>query len=125
MTPLQEQFEVLKAEFPQAILQELPSGTALIIVDNFPLPNGWSHTTTTVRFLAPVGYPFAKPDCFWSDNHIRLGNQAPPQNTGSNAIPEVEGNFLWFSWHVGQWNPNRDNLSTYMKIIGARFKELK
>lgn len=124
MTPLQEQFEILKAEFLQANLRLLPSGAALIVIPDFPLPPGWSDETTTVRFLAPVGYPFAKPDCFWTDSHIRVVNQTQlPQNTGNNPIPEVGETNLWFSWHVAQWNPNRDNLSTYIRVIQARFKD--
>jgi Prokaryotic E2 family E len=125
VTPLQEQFELLKSEYPEASLQQLPSGAALIIIPSVPLPKGWSLDKTTIKFLAPVGYPFARPDCFWAEQHLRLQNQSMPQNTGFNPIPEVGGNNLWFSWHLGQWNPNRDNLSTYVRAIEARLKELR
>jgi len=124
MAVLQEQFEILKGEFPQAELTPLPSGAALITIPSFPLPPGWSKSTITLKFLAPVGYPFGKPDCFWTDHDLRVqSTNAPPQNTGSNAIPEVPGSHLWFSWHVGPWNANKDNLSTYVHVIEARFKE--
>lgn len=125
MTPLQEQFEILKSEFPQATLQPLPSGAALVTLPEFPLLSGWSQTRTTIKFLAPVGYPFAKPDCFWADKDLRPQTQAMPQNAGFNPIPEVPGEHLWFSWHVGQWNPNRDNLSTFVHVIEARLKEAR
>ena len=123
MTPLQEQFEILQSQYPQAIFRALPSGTALITISGFPLPDGWSPGETTVRFLAPVGYPFAKPDCFWVDQQVRLRNGAMPQSANLQAIPEVNEVHLWFSWHVGPWNPNRDNLSTYVRVIETRLKD--
>jgi len=123
MTPLQIQFEILKGEFSKADLQMLPSGAALITIPDFQLPKGWSQGNTTVKFLAPVGYPFAKPDCFWIDEQVRLQNQAMPQSARFEPIPEVNGNHLWFSWHVGPWNPNRDNLSTYIRVIENRLKD--
>jgi E2/UBC family protein E len=123
VTPLQEQFEILKSEYPEASIQQLPSGAALIVIPSFSLPKGWSQDKTTIKFIAPVGYPFAKPDCFWVDQNVRLQNQTMPQSSGLNAIPEVGGNHLWFSWHVGQWNPNRDNLSTYVRVIEERLKD--
>jgi hypothetical protein len=123
MTPLQMQFEILKSEFPNANLQMLPSGAALIAIPDCRLPSGWSKEKTTIKFLAPVGYPFAKPDCFWIDEQVRLQNGTMPQSSGFNPIPEVDGNHLWFSWHVGPWNPNRDNLSTFIRVIEARLMD--
>jgi len=123
MTPLQEQFEILKNEYQEAVSQQLPSGACLIVIPNFKLSNGWSHQSTTVKFLAPVGYPFAKPDCFWIEPTVRLKSGGMPQNCNISAIPEVNVNHLWFSWHVAQWNPNRDNLLTFVRVIESRLKD--
>ena len=122
MTPFEQQFDIIKASFPEAAYQLLPSGAILVVIPNFPLPSGWNLDSTTIRFLAPVGFPFARPDCFWADQALRVANGGMPQNTNISAIPETSINYLWFSWHVGQWNPNRDNLSTYIKVIQDRFK---
>ena len=126
MTPLEVQFEILKSEFPTAHIQKLPSGAALIWISDFPLVNGWRPDKTVIKFLAPVGYPFAKPDCFWTSQEVRLKNGAMPQNSAINFIPEnpqINEMNLWFSWHAGQWNPNRDNLSTYVHVIENRFRD--
>ena len=123
MTPLQTQFEILKESYPQALMEELPSGAVLIIISDFPVPTGWSKDNATLRFLAPVGYPFAKPDCFWVDSDFRLKNGAMPKNAQIQVIPEVDGSYSWFSWHVGHWNPNKDNLSTFVRVVINRFKE--
>jgi len=125
VTPLQEQYEILKTDYPEAVIQVLPSGAALIFIPKLPLPAGWSKPITEIRFVAPVGYPFAKPDCFWTDADLRLQGGGIPQNVGNNAIPEVSGSYLWFSWHVAQWNPNKDNLTTYMRVIENRLKALR
>jgi hypothetical protein len=119
MTPIEQQFEVLGTVEPGATLQKLPDGSYLVTVP-LPLPEGWSKTTTQVRFIAPVGYPLSRPDCFWADNDLRLKNGQTPKNTSGNPIPHVGGGYLWFSWHVSSWNPNSDNLLTYLYVIKRR-----
>jgi len=121
MTPFEDQFEVLCSSEPNASYQKLPDGTYLVIVRGVSLPDGWSKKTTDVKFVVPVGYPFAKLDCFWADSDLRLATGTVPANTGANAIPHVAEPHLWFSWHVGTWNPNVDNLLTYLHVIERRF----
>jgi hypothetical protein len=123
MTPLQEQFKILKAEYPQAELKPLPDGSHLIVIPGIKLSSAWSKPTVEVKFVAPVGYPFGRPDCFWTDHDLRLSNGNPPQSTGPNAIPNANDDtpHLWFSWHLSAWNPNSDNLLTYLNVIKSRF----
>jgi hypothetical protein len=120
MTPVEEQFEILRGYENGAVLQKLPDGSHLITIGGVKLPSGWSKAFVGVKFLAPVGYPFSKPDCFWTDPDLRLANGNPPMNTGSNPIPHVNSGGLWFSWHVASWNPNFDNLLTYWYVIKRR-----
>ena len=120
MTPLQQQFDILKVGYPQAQLTDLPDGSHLITVPDFKLPPGWSKPQVTVKFIAPPGYPFGRPDCFWADSDLKLANGSPPQRTGFNAIPHVGGTHLWFSWHVGAWNSNFDSLLTFLNVIKSR-----
>ena len=60
MTPIEEQFEILRTSEARADRQKLPDGSHVIIVPSVALPNGWSKQTVDVRFLAPVGYPLHK-----------------------------------------------------------------
>jgi len=122
MTPLEEQFEILRSSESNASCQKLPDGTYLIIVPGIGLPDGWSKKAVDVKFIVPVGYPFAKLDCFWTDPDLRLATGAVPMNTGFNPLPHVATPHLWFSWHVGSWNPNVDNLLTYLHIIERRLQ---
>src|SRR5712672_4248726 len=120
MTPVEEQFEILRGYENSAILQKLPDGSHLITIGGVRLPTGWSKPSTEIKFLAPVGYPFSTPDCFWSEPDLRLGNGSPPMNTGSNPIPHVGSSNLWFSWHLKSWNPNSDSLLTFWYVIRRR-----
>src|SRR5258706_10651754 len=106
MSPLEQQFDILKNYQAGAVLLPLPDGSHLVSVPNIQLPNGWTKGSTEIRFIAPVGYPLARPDCFWTDQDLRLSNGNMPQNTGPNAIPHNTGSYLWFSWHLASWNPN-------------------
>jgi len=121
MTLLEEQFEVLRRSETNASLQKLPDGTHLVVLPGMKLPDGWSKQFTDIKFLVPIGYPFAKLDCFWTDQDLRLVNGTPPMNTGTNPIPHLATPHLWFSWHVATWNPNVDSLLTYLHVIRRRF----
>jgi hypothetical protein len=124
----QRQFERVKTRYPGASLEELSSGAALVTVPDFPLPAGWSAASTDIRFLAPVGYPGPNPDCFWATSGLRLASGAMPQNAADpNPIPETPHQALWFSWHIEDparnWRPARDDLMTYLSMIGRRFEQ--
>ena len=102
----------------------LPNGGTLIRIPALPV-EGWNRPTADVLFMVPPGYPAAQPDCFWVEpNNFRLaGGQTPQNSNDGNPIP---GDVLpgrsttWFSWHVQSWNPSRDSLITYFKVILSR-----
>lgn len=127
MTPiLERQFEALKALYPEATSTPLANGAHLIRLPNLPLPHGWDRTDVTVYFVTPPGYPAAQPDCFWTEQRLRLANIVePPQNSNeTNTIPDAAAVAVgtWFSWHLQGWNPNQDSLVTYAKVIRQRLK---
>jgi hypothetical protein len=125
MTPTEEQGEELKQKFPGATCVRAPDGSYLITVPNVPLPEGWNPRMTTVRFIAPVGFPASRPDCFWTDANLRLVGGRNPSNTGPNPMPHGPNPLLWFSWHVQRWSPNSDSLLTYFRVIENRLHELR
>lgn len=76
--------------------------------------------------MAPAGYPFAKPDCFWAAGELRLENGNLPQSANVNTIPETAEAGLWFSWHLTHpWDPNRDDLLTWLASIAERFRSAR
>lgn len=118
---LDEQLATLREMFPQASMENAEGGAVLITVPDVPLPPGWNQTATTVRFLAPAGYPMARPDCFWTDPSVRLASGGMPQNGGLNSIPGRTDQHMWFSWHLQAWNPLSDSLVTFLRVIQTRF----
>lgn len=105
---------------------ELQSGGMLIEVEDVPI-EGWNRPSAKILFLLPPGYPAGQPDCFWVEpNNFRLADgQTPQAANDGNAIPgdAVSGrSTTWFSWHVQSWNPSRDTLITYFKVILDRLK---
>lgn len=125
MSPLEQQFDILKEYFPNARNEKLPDNSLLVTIPDFPLPQGWSKPSATINFIAPLGYPLAKPDCFWADPDLRLQHGTLPQSTNISPIPGTNLTQLWFSWHAGHWVPNRDSLLTYVRVIEARLKQLR
>ncbi len=120
-------FDEVKLRHAGATREALVSGAALITLPDFRLSGGWSKSAVALRFIEPKGYPLACPDCFWTDEDLRLASGAMPQNSAFNPIPETQfAKVLWFSWHVNQtWNPNRDNLVTWLACIAERFRKLQ
>ena len=124
MHPVVERhFARFRDRYNSAEIRELPSGAALITVPEIKIPSGWDTDCLSIRFLVPVGYPNAQPDCFWTQPAILLSNGSQPKNTAQNQIPETNDIWFWFSWHLesGQWNANRDDLVTYFSVVLSRF----
>jgi hypothetical protein len=122
---VQQQFEVLAQAEPGAELREGPDGGALVgipAVSTEPASR-WSKGQVKVWFIAPLGYPQSKPDCFWADGELRLAGGGLPSNTQLQPVPGLDGQWLWFSWHVSSWNPQSDDLQTYVRVIRRRLKE--
>lgn len=120
MTPFEQQFEILKASYPEATYQDV-AGVFLITIPGIALSEGWSRDTVDVKFAAPAGYPFSQPDCFWTTPGLTLASGANPQNSAATPSPDGTPQH-WFSWHVTQWLPNSDTLLTYLRVIENRLK---
>lgn len=124
---IEQQFEPLRTQRPNATIRNLPSGGHLITVTDVDIGPGWNRRTATVLFVAPPGYPAARPDCFWVEPAgLRLENGNTPQNSNdSNPIPgdiDSSRRTTWFSWHLQTWNPNTDTLATFFNVIMIRLK---
>ena len=115
--------DVLKQAYPRTRHQRRNDGSVLVEISEFPLPPGWNAGTTTVSFVVPLGYPQARPDSFWTDPSLRLKHEGMPANSGLNTNYGGPDPRLWFSYHPERWDPNRDSLWTYLKLIRRRFED--
>lgn len=65
MSILDRQLEELRQVYPAgAEAKPLPSGAVLIELKSVALPQGWNKPNTSIRFIVPVGYPFAAQTAF-------------------------------------------------------------
>ena len=119
---LQEYLQEFKSQ--SAEIQRRADGSYMISIRGVKLPNGWKPTEVTAFFIAPPGYPAARPDCFWVSPRVRLANGAIPQNANEGTqIPydlTPQRPTTWFSWHLQQWDPNRDGLEQFYRAIVQR-----
>lgn len=120
MSLIDVQLEDLRRDHPEATADPRPDGTSLVTVPKVSLPSGWNQSHTTVRFLAPVGFPMAQPDCFWADEALRLAGGALPKNAQVQSPPFGGPPKLWFSWHVSVWSGSRDTIKSYIGTIRNR-----
>ncbi|MCC5051266.1 E2/UBC family protein [Xanthomonas campestris] len=129
MKDLADQFAQVKSAYPGASLVAAPDQSYLVLIPGFPLPAGWSHETINLRFVVPTGYPYAVPDCFWTDADLRLSTGVMPQNAqfGQVNLAQTDASLLWFSWHItpNAWNPTKSDLMTYVQVIKRRFEALQ
>ena len=116
----EQQFGRLRGNYPGSTLERQPDGSALITIPDFPLPPGWNKERTSIVFLVPVGYPMAQPDTFWADADLRLRHGGFPANTDLNTRYGRAEPRLWFSYHPTTWDPSRDTLLTFAKLIRRR-----
>src|SRR5712691_5121090 len=116
---LAEQLASVGKVYPDAAIHPVGDGTHVVRV-RLPLCAGWNAASTLVRFVVPIPYPAAQPDCFWTDPDLRLANGAMPTNSGMQPLAGEQ--MMWFSWHLASWNPTRDSLLCYVRFIAERLR---
>lgn len=102
-------------------LRRLADGTTIVtaVVD---LPSGWNQQSATVQFILPVAFPSAQPDCFYVEPTLRLENGSMPANTGMQVLDGQQ--VLWFSWHLTAWSPAHDTISSYLRFVERRLRDV-
>lgn len=96
---------------------------AILIIDAYRLPAGWSKEETRLMLKLPASYPNGKPDMFWTDEDLMLANGSVPEK--GDVIEEHNGE-KWrrFSWHPKSWTPGRDNIHTFLAFVDRRLAQL-
>jgi hypothetical protein len=118
-----QQLTDIQRRFPEARLDPSPDGQRVLVVPGVPVANGWNVPFVTMRVMVPMGYPHAHPDCFYADPQLTLASGAAPTNSSIQAINS--GQYRWFSWHLGNWDVNRDSLDQYVRFCERRLKDAK
>lgn len=101
-----------------------------LVIERWPLPEGWNMAQTPVLILLPPGYPTTPPDNFYVDAGLRTADGGQPGNT-SVQTPIPGDSWLMFSHHVvsGDWAPHAEtekghNLLTFLEGVSSRLSEV-
>jgi hypothetical protein len=93
-----------------------------ITIRDYPIPgNIWNRDKVDLLVIAHPTYPNAKMDMFWVDPPVALKNGTQAQAVSQDT--QCGKTWQRFSWHLSTWNPNRDNLITYLHDIDNRLNK--
>ena len=120
-----EQFEVLPKddEYLKQVFEDfrtiIDQGRRWLVVENYELPEGYSHKQVTLAIEIPSLYPQAEIDMFYIYPRIYLPNGVTPSCTEAEQIIEEKSYQRWSRHrsHVSQWNPVIDSVITHFSLI--------
>lgn len=112
--------EAVGAEQFDLLLQ--PNGWKLLVVRDYPIPEGFSSSAVRLLVKLPPMFPDAAPDMFWVQPHVRTSTGSAPQGTTTEVI--LGEQWQRFSWHLtpGAWRPGTSTLRDFMRSVRARFE---
>jgi hypothetical protein len=99
-------------------------GYAILILEAYPLPPGWSKTETQLLLKLPLSFPNGKPDMFWTGEDLTLADGGEPEKAG---VVETMCGKGWrrFSWHPQTWTPGKDDIHTFREFVDRRLAQRK
>ena len=98
-----------------------PDGSLHVLVGPLPLPAGWSPASGRILVVVPPGYPAQRPSGFFSEPGILAGG-GQPRGSGANQL--VGETWTFFCWNPANWDPAKDTLWKYIKLMAERFREV-
>ena len=123
MDLIASQIADVQRRYPGASAEQAADGQQVLLVPDVPAGEGWSPSVVTLRIVIPAGYPHVHPDCFYTDESLRLSSAADPAN--SAIQPVFGGQYRWFSWHLGAWDQSNGSLDQYVRFCERRLKEAR
>lgn len=136
---MEKQFKRVLDRWALATLRKISDGSYGLIVPGIAISAElWDPAIITLALRLPVGWPAASPGhCVWTmqDIHNLLNpTMYYKEYVAENAWPEAnarerEKYIDWFGdvphnswrWSPQSWDPNRDNMFTYVMMAKSRF----
>lgn len=113
----------VQRRYPGACVEQAADGQRVLLVPEVPAGAGWNPPVATLRIVIPAGYPHVRPDCFYTDENLRLASGAEPAN--SSIQPVFGGQYRWFSWHLSAWDEGNGSLDQYVRFCERRLREAR
>jgi hypothetical protein len=90
-----------------------------LLIDDYPVPNGYTAVRTLLALEIPLTYPGAQIDMFYTHPALALTTGRAIDRTQPSAT--IHGQpFSGWSRHRGElskWNPATDNVSTHLALV--------
>ncbi len=112
----------IAAKYPGATAVDEPDGSVVLIIPGFPLPAGFSASSTRIAVRIPALYPAEKLDLFWLDPSLaRISGVALPNVMAQNVRLAGES-WTQISWHDNSpHDPERISVLGFVRGIGQWF----
>ena len=122
---LEKEIELLRERYTVDVTEE--ESIIDVVIHNFETSDLYKNPKTNILLRIPRAYPDAGLDMFWTDEDLILKDGGIPN--GANVVEQYLGK-KWrrFSWHPqpgnpSRWNPNVDNLISYLQFVSKRFSQ--
>ena len=98
--------------------ETLNEGRRWLVVQNYPLPQGYNVATCTIALEIPVAYPTAQIDMFYCIPHLQLASGGTPAATEHREIIDGQSFQRW-SRHrpTNSWSAVKDSVATQFGLI--------
>jgi Prokaryotic E2 family E/Multiubiquitin len=113
--------EWIRRDYGPVETRPQPDGSLHVLVGPLPLPSGWFPASGRILVVVPPGYPSQRPSGFFSEPGILAGG-GPPRGSGANQL--AGETWTLFCWNPANWDPTKDTLWKYVKLMAERFKEV-
>lgn len=97
--------------------QTVSTGGRWLLLDNYPLPKGFSHPSCTIAIGVPEPYPSAQLDMFYCYPALLRTDGIPIPQT--QVVQQIDGLAFqrWSRHHAEPWNPDMDCVRTHMALV--------
>jgi hypothetical protein len=118
---LEPEVEKIRIEFGACDVRPQPDGSVVLVIGPVPLGSGWGRTESRIFLVVPPGYPEQRPQGFFADGGLTLVGGAQAKCSGQTNIAGEPATS--FCWNPQLWDPAKDDLWKYAKLMAERFDE--
>lgn len=113
--------EKLRAEFGTCDVRLQLDGSVVLVIGPVALNSGWGRNESRIFLVVPPGYPDQRPQGFFADSGLTLAGGVAPKCSGPTNLADEP--VTSFCWNPQLWDPIKDDLWKYAKLMAERFDE--
>lgn len=94
------------------------AGQLLLLIHDFPIPNGYNHELATIALMIPSQYPIDQLDMVWFYPELKRNDNVP---IGALCPQTIDGqSYQRWSRHrtaEAPWRPEVDSIATHLSLV--------